>query len=179
MKKLVLDLDETLICSSTEPFCPECVELSADGMKFYTSFRPGVRQFVAYVAKHFECWIWSTGRQPYLETIAEYLDIKDMTLWGRDFCVRTDRSEIEPYEKPLRRICDDLTQIAIIDNTPSVFSKTPQNGIIIRTWRGDVNDTELDHLSHYLAWLAKQPSMQRDHSSWRLETLAMRSGNLS
>lgn len=174
MKKLVLDLDETLLCSSKEAFNPQCVELCAEDVKFYTCFRPDVRPFMDFVTKHFECWIWSTGRQAYVESIANHLGLENVTIWGRDYCLKTDRTDVEPYEKPLRRVSEDLSQVVICDNTPSVFAKTPQNGILIRTWRGDQNDRELVHLSYYLQWLAKQPSMQRDHASWRLETLALR-----
>lgn len=175
MKKLVLDVDETLVFSSTEMYSPTCVELSAGGAKFYTSFRPGAKSFLEYVAKNFECWVWSTGQLPYLNAIFDYLGISGFTIWGREQCVRTDQNSSEPYEKPLRKITKDLTQIVIIDNTPSVFAKTPQNGIFTHTWRGDPNDTELEHLSYYLDWLKEQPSMQRDHSAWRMETLCLRS----
>lgn len=175
MKKLVLDVDETLVFSSNEMYSPACVELSAQGTKFYTSFRPGTKAFLEYVLKNFECWIWSTGQQAYLEALFEHLDLSGFTIWGRDQCVRTNKSETEPYEKPLRKITKDLTQIVIVDNTPSVYAKTPQNGIFVRTWRGEQNDTELEHLSYYLEWLKEQPSMQRDHGLWRMETLCLRS----
>lgn len=175
MKKLVLDVDETLVFSSNEMYSPACVELSAAGAKFYTSFRPGTKSFLEFVSKNFECWIWSTGQTPYLNAIFEHIGVSGLTIWGREQCVRTDRTDVEPYEKPLRKITDDLTQIAIIDNTPSVYAKTPQNGICTRTWRGDQNDTELEHLSHYLNWLKNQTTMQRDHTAWRMETLCLRS----
>ncbi len=175
MKKLVLDLDETLLFSSNEAYSPSCVELSAEGIPFFTSFRPGTHQFLEFVSKRFECWIWSTGHQSYIESIWAYLGIPGFTLWGREFCVKTDRTDVEPYEKPLRKISTDLTQVVIADNTPSVFAKTPQNGILTRTWHGDPNDVELEHLSYYLDWLSHQDSMQRDHSRWRIETLYLRS----
>ena len=178
MKKLVLDLDETLLFSKNEAYSPACVELSASGLTFCTSFRPGTKQFLEFVSKRFECWIWSTGHQAYLESVWDYLGVSGFTLWGRDYCVKTDRADVdEPYEKPLRNITGDLTQIVIVDNTPSVFAKTPQNGILTKTWHGDPADNELEHLSHYLDWLSRQKSVQRDHANWRFETLCLRTLN--
>jgi TFIIF-interacting CTD phosphatase-like protein len=178
MKKLVLDLDETLIYSAMEPLDDDFIKLSAAGQTFYTKLRPGAKEFLEYVKRKFDVTIWTTGHQAYLESIWAYLDMPGFTLWGRDYCKRIqnpDKDCIEPYEKPLRQIIDDLTQIVIVDNTPSIFAKYPLNGILSRTWRGEMDDTELTHLSYYLGWLEKQPSMQRDHQAWRLETLCIRS----
>ena len=175
MKKLVLDLDETLVYSTMEPAGPESVKLSAADTVYYTMLRPGAREFLAHVSKKFECTIWSTGMQAYLESLWEYIHIDGFKLWGRDYCKPIDTSEgNEPYEKPLRQITEDLSEIVIVDNTPSMFAKCPLNGILCRTWRGDMNDTELSHLQYYLDWLHMQDSMQRDHQSWRLETLCLR-----
>ena len=175
MKKLVLDLDETLLYSTTEAISPECVKLSAAGSDFYTMLRPGVREFLQKVAKKFECTIWSTGQQAYLESAWEYIGVEGFTLWGRGFCKKIETTDgSEPYEKPLRQITEDLTQIVLVDNTPSLFAKCPLNGILTRTWRGDMNDTELNHLWYYLNWLQAQPNMQRNHEHWRIETLCLR-----
>jgi len=176
MKKLVLDLDETLLFSSSERLHESAVELHAGKTAFYTQFRPGLRPFLEFAKKTFECYVWTTGQQAYLDAVWEYLDMPGFTLWGRQHCKKIENSDaVEPYEKPLRQITEDLTQIAILDNTPSMFSKCPLNGILMRTWRGDPDDTELTHLQAYLGWLATQGSMQRDHSMWRIETLCIRS----
>ncbi|MGN1072290.1 MAG: HAD family hydrolase [Bradymonadia bacterium] len=175
MKKLVLDLDESLVYSSMEAISPSCIELHASGSTFYTMLRPGAKTFVEYVSKRFEVTVWSTGLQSYLESVWSCFDVPGVTLWGRSFCKKIEgETSGEPYEKPLRQITEDLTQIVILDNTPAMFTKCPLNGILVRTWRGDPNDTELWHLSHYLKWLSTQPSMQRDHRAWRLEALCLR-----
>ena len=177
MKKLVLDLDETLIYSAMEQLDDDYVKLSAAGQYFYTKFRPGVKEFLEFVKRRFDVTIWTTGHQAYLESIWSHLGVTGCTLWGREYCKRLqspDKDCTEPYEKPLRQITEDLTQIVIVDNTPSIFAKYPHNGILSRTWRGDDDDTELTHLSYYLDWLNKQTSMQRDHQAWRLETLCLR-----
>lgn len=178
MKKLVLDLDETLVFSTLESVGPDCVLLKAGGSPFYTMLRPGTKDFLERMHQKFEITIWTTGQQAYLESVWDYIGIEGCTLWGRDFCKRIDNpspSTPEPYEKPLRKVCEDLSQVVLVDNTPSMFAKYPVNGILTRTWRGDPNDTELTHLGYYLEWLEKQPSLQRDHHAWRIETLCLRS----
>ena len=176
IKKLVLDLDESLVYSTMESIGPQSVELSADGTRFFTMLRPGTKEFLEFVRNKFDVTIWSTGMQAYVESIFDFIGIEGFTLWGRAFCKKIENcTEGEPYEKPLRQITEDLTQIAIVDNTPAMFNKCPLNGILIGTWRGDPNDSELQHLACYLDWLSNQKSMQRNHQAWRIETLCMRS----
>ena len=174
MKILVLDLDETLVSSSLESTCSHCIKRFVSGAEYYTMIRPGANAFLRYASEHFDCFIWSTGQQPYIEDVWTLFDVKGFKLWGRPYCERVSCAAGEPFEKPLQKICEDLSKIFIIDNTPSVFSKTPLNGIEVRTWRGDQSDTELEHLSVYLDWLREQPTVQRDHKQWRLETLCLR-----
>ena len=177
MKKLVLDLDETLVYSTFDPIGPGSIRLEVENSVFYTMLRPEAKAFLEFVAKKFDVTIWSTGTEAYIRAIWAYLELDGFTLWGREHCKKLDpvpENCTEPYEKPLRQITEDLSQIVIVDNTASMFSKCPLNGILCRTWRGDTNDTELEHLSYYLEWLERQPSMQRDHHAWRLETLSLR-----
>ena len=174
-KKLVLDLDETLVFSSMDPIGPDSIALDAGGTRFFTMLRPGTREFLNFAKQKFEVTVWSTGMQSYVESVCRHIGAQGITLWGREHCKKIEScADGEPYEKPLRQITEDLTQIVIVDNTPTMFAKCPLNGIAIRTWRGDPDDAELEHLSFYLEWLAAQNSVQRNHQSWRIETLCMR-----
>jgi carboxy-terminal domain RNA polymerase II polypeptide A small phosphatase len=56
------------------------------------------------------------------------------------------------YIKDLSKLGRDLSQILIIDNTPSCFSLQPKNGIPIKTWINDSKDNELNSV---LLWLKK------------------------
>ena len=175
-KKLVLDLDETLVFSTIESAGSHSIELMAAGTPFFTTLRPGVKSFLEHVSKKYDCYIWSTGVQPYIESLWNYIGVPGFTLWGRSYCRRIEGFDsLEPYEKPLNKITEDFSRVVIVDNTPSMYSKYPLNGIPIRTWRGDREDTELEHLQIYLDWLSNQESVQRVHQSWRIETLCLRS----
>jgi len=178
MKKLVLDFDETLVYSSTQVMGVNSVPFTVNDTTFYTMLRPRAKEFLKFVRQKFEVCVWSTGKQAYLDAVWDYIALDGFTLWGREQCRQADPPPAnggEPYEKPLRQLTDDLSQIVLVDNSPSMFAKCPLNGILCRTWRGDPHDTELEHLSYYLEWLERQPSMQRDHHAWRLETLCLRS----
>lgn len=178
MKTLVLDLDETLLFSTLEPVFENSVCLSANGQEFYTALRPGLVPFLREMAKCYHCYIWSTGQAEYLAAVWEYIGVDGYTLWARDKCRRIEgkhKEDGEQYEKPLSLISKDLLGIVIVDNTASCFAKTPLNGILARTWRGDEDDTELEHLGYYLRWLSAQKKVQREHKLWRMETLALRS----
>ena len=119
-----------------ESIGPQSVELSADGTRFFTMLRPGTKEFLEFVRNKFDVTIWSTGMQAYVESIFDFIGIEGFTLWGRAFCKKIENcTEGEPYEKPLRQITEDLTQIAIVDNTPAMFNKCPLNGILIGTFR--------------------------------------------
>jgi CTD small phosphatase-like protein 2 len=51
------------------------------------------------------------------------------------------------YVKDLSRLGRDLSKTIIIDNTPECFLLQPQNGIQIKNWYRDPEDTALTELS--------------------------------
>ena len=48
--------------------------------------------------------------------------------------------------KDLNKLGRDLSKIIIIDNLKENFKKQPNNGIYIKTWKNEVNDSELKDL---------------------------------
>lgn len=54
------------------------------------------------------------------------------------------------FIKDLRKLGRPLSKTIIVDNTPQNFSLQPENGIAIKSWNGEANDTELLGLSNYL-----------------------------
>ncbi len=177
---LVLDLDETLVTSSnTELQGEDLIELQIASQKVYSLVRPGARELIAHVAKRYQCTIWSTGQQPYVEAIAREIGAQDFDLWGRSFCKRLPEklSSGERYEKPLNQITDNLQSIVLVDNLPSAYAKYPRNGIGCATWHGDPNDQQLWLLPEYLDWLNTLESVQRNHGAWVLEAIALRNAH--
>ena len=52
--------------------------------------------------------------------------------------------------KDLERVGRDLSRTIIIDNVAQNFTRQPENGIHIRSWFDDVNDTALIELAPIL-----------------------------
>ena len=179
-KILVVDLDETLIFSSLKHQRDDEIIVDVEGTPVYTLVRPGVKKFTEKITKLFTCYIWSTGQPQYVAAIADALELSEFTIWGRDKCKKIEDVELtETYEKPLTMITDNLNQIAIIDNFKPTFQKYPLNGIWIKTWRGDLEDNELETIIPYLEWLETLQSMQRDHSRWNTEALLFKTAKMT
>lgn len=45
--------------------------------------------------------------------------------------------------KDLSKLGRDLSKIIIIDNLAENFKKQPHNGLLIKSWNGDLNDSQL------------------------------------
>ena len=50
----------------------------------------------------------------------------------------------------MSRLGRDLSKTIIVDNLAENFAQQPDNGIYIKTWLNDVNDTALSELSPLL-----------------------------
>ena len=58
--------------------------------------------------------------------------------------------------KDLRLLGRDLTKVLIIDNNSNNFQRQPENGICIRGWLNDPDDTALLNLTHILLDVIKK-----------------------
>eukprot|EP00831_Metopus_contortus_P034075 TRINITY_DN27229_c0_g1_i2.p2 TRINITY_DN27229_c0_g1~~TRINITY_DN27229_c0_g1_i2.p2 ORF type:complete len:138 (+),score=23.57 TRINITY_DN27229_c0_g1_i2:183-596(+) len=58
--------------------------------------------------------------------------------------------------KDLSLLGRDLSRTIIVDNLAECFRKQPKNGILVRTWTGDPDDTVLSCLSKLLMNIANQ-----------------------
>jgi TFIIF-interacting CTD phosphatase-like protein len=176
-KILVFDLDETLVFASMEESADVDFRLELMGQKVFLKLRPGAQEIVDFLRPRCDLRVWSTGQPIYVEAVCQLLKIADRPWWGRDRCRRLDQmiaGHHEPYDKPLDWICEDLSRIVIIDNSPGIFACNPRNGLHIDSWRGDREDRQLDLLRGYLLWLLEQPDMRREHGEWSREALLRR-----
>jgi len=60
------------------------------------------------------------------------------------------------YCKDLSKLGRDLSKVIIVDNVAENFQLQPDNGIFIRSWFDDMNDTALHELSPLLKEIAKR-----------------------
>ncbi|KAI3390111.1 hypothetical protein SNEBB_010152 [Seison nebaliae] len=153
-KILILDLDETLIHSmaSSATYPPDftvSVCMDTRPMKFNVYKRPHVDFFLDKVSEWYEVVIFTASMEAYGNRVIEELDNKRDILRRRYF--RTDcTTENGGYTKNLRKVCEDLNRVLIIDNSPSVFQDFRSNAIPIKSWKTETDDTCLLDLLPFL-----------------------------
>lgn len=143
-KTLVLDLDETLVRSTTSqpidyPYdYTFLIEINDDIHQVYVTKRPYVDYFLNQIAHLYNVVIFTAGVQQYADVVTDLLGIKAPILY-RDSCTFHEGS----YVKDLTHLGVDLKDVIIIDNSPSSYQFQPENAIPIKDFTGDQNDDEL------------------------------------
>lgn len=129
---LVLDLDETLI---------HFVDMGADS---YFLIRPGAQQFLEEMDKFYEVIVFTAGMKDYADWV---LDQFDTNRYIKHRLYRHHVRQNGVYlVKDLAKIGRNLKKTLIIDNVAENFAKQPDNGIFIKTWYNDMDDTSLTDL---------------------------------
>ncbi|XP_006644482.2 uncharacterized protein C2F7.02c isoform X1 [Oryza brachyantha] len=154
---LALDLDETLVHSTTE----QC-----DGYDFnfpvffdmkehmvYVRKRPHLHMFLQKMAELFEIVIFTASQSVYADQLLDILD-PDKKLFSRRYFRESCVFSNTGYTKDLSVIEVDLSKVVIIDNTPQVFQLQVNNGIPIESWFNDSSDEALPQLIPFLETLA-------------------------
>jgi len=123
-KILVLDLDETLVHSTTKhvPNPDLSIEVAIEGITcvFHILKRPYVDLFIDTVCEWYDVMIFTASLRTYANPVIDKLG-KKQRVWRRLFresCVNTGGS----YVKDLSTIHKNLAQIIIIDNSPIAYS---------------------------------------------------------
>lgn len=124
---LVLDLDETLI---------HFVDMGPDS---YFLVRPGAHQFLEEMYKYYEIVVFTAGMKDYADWVLDQFDTNRLIKF------RLYRHHVRQngvyLVKDLGKIGRNLKKTLIIDNVAENFSKQPDNGIFIKTWYNDQDDT--------------------------------------
>ena len=160
---LVLDLDETLVHSSSEAISdPDnivYISSSAGTRTLYVKYRPGMLEFLHTVSKKFELVVYTASTQEYAEQVISKIDPRRKILKHRLFrqnCVAHSGF----YIKNLERLGRDLSQVVIIDDSITAFAYHLNNGIPIRRWIDDPCDKELEKASSLLERLLEVPDVR-------------------
>lgn len=132
---LVLDLDETLGHFNGSVFLK----------------RPGSSEFLLAVGEKFEIVLFTAASEIYANSVFNRIDDK------RTINLRLYRQHLITKDgqlcKDLRILGRDLDKVIIIDNESSYFRNQPDNGIEIKTWKGDLDDKELFKIADFLCGL--------------------------
>ncbi|GAA5846654.1 hypothetical protein JCM11251_005958, partial [Rhodosporidiobolus azoricus] len=154
-KTLVLDLDETLIHSTSRPYKAgrggagkglktRVVEVVLEGRStVYTVYkRPWVDFFLRKVSSWYTIIIFTASLPEYADPVIDWLDGGDGRggmVGGRLFradCLAHNGS----YVKDLAVVDRDLSRVCLVDNSPASYAVNQANGIPIEGWINDPTD---------------------------------------
>ncbi|KAJ4466543.1 NLI interacting factor-like phosphatase-domain-containing protein [Lentinula aciculospora] len=161
-KTLVLDLDETLIHSTTRPISTanssglfgfgarkggpgHVVEVMLGGRStlYHVYKRPFVDFFLRTVSGWYTLVIFTASMKEYADPVIDWLDagrgILDQRLF-RDSCTQLPNGS---YTKDLSVVEPDLARVCLIDNSPISYRVNEANGIPIEGWTHDPSDEAL------------------------------------
>jgi CTD nuclear envelope phosphatase 1 len=147
-KTLVLDLDETLVHSTTKssPNCDFKIEVSQHNtlVIYYVFIRPKLKDFLNMISQWYKISIYTASVPEYADQVLDIIDTKRIIRRRlfRDHCVVTTKG----FTKDLTQIESDLSQVILIDNSDVCFQLFPNNGIAISTFTTDKSDNCLMEL---------------------------------
>ncbi|CCD26316.1 Nem1-Spo7 phosphatase catalytic subunit NEM1 NDAI_0H01420 [Naumovozyma dairenensis CBS 421] len=166
-KKLVLDLDETLIHSisrgttHTNVSQGHIVEVkfssSGVSMLYYVHKRPYCDFFLSKVCKWYDLIIFTASMKEYADPVIDWLEASFQGTFTERY-YRTDciRRDGVGYIKDLTIIKDDsnvsvpqtstLSEVIILDNSPISYAMNADNAIQVEGWISDPTDTALLNL---------------------------------
>ncbi|KJA30030.1 hypothetical protein HYPSUDRAFT_252080 [Hypholoma sublateritium FD-334 SS-4] len=165
-KTLVLDLDETLIHSTSRPIpfqasgsgilslgsfgrrnqgAGHMVEVVLGGRStlYHVYKRPFVDFFLRTVSGWYTLVIFTASMQEYADPVIDWLDAGRGILehrFFRDSCTQLPNGS---YTKDLSVIEADLSRVCLVDNSPVSYSVNEANGIPIEGWTHDPSDEAL------------------------------------
>ncbi|XP_066145606.1 CTD nuclear envelope phosphatase 1 homolog isoform X1 [Euwallacea fornicatus] len=156
-KVLVLDLDETLIHShhdgvvrqTVRPGVPPDfvlkVTIDRHPVRFFVHKRPHVDFFLDIVSQWYELVVFTASMEIYGAAVADKLD-SGRGILQRRFYRQHCTPDFGSYTKDLSAICNDLSSVFILDNSPGAYKAYPDNAIPIKSWFSDPTDVALLNL---------------------------------
>ena len=149
---LVIDLDETLICSeqlSNSNNNNINFDIIIENINYGLFIRPFMFEFLEYCYNFFNLILFSAGERYYVNSIVNYLNIKKYfsCILTKEYCININNI----YIKDLSILKDyDENKTIIIDNNLLSFSNNIKQGLLISNFYDDKDDKELLLSMHYL-----------------------------
>ncbi|KAF8529201.1 NIF-domain-containing protein [Hysterangium stoloniferum] len=164
-KTLVLDLDETLIHSTSRPLighgtggtgllglggrrnkgAGHMVEVVLGGRStlYHVYKRPFVDYFLRKVSSWYTLVIFTASMQEYADPVIDWLDAGRGILGRRFFRESCTQLPTGSYTKDLSLVEADLSRVCLVDNSPISYNVNQANGIPIEGWTHDMSDEAL------------------------------------
>ncbi|KAJ0246884.1 Haloacid dehalogenase-like hydrolase [Hirschfeldia incana] len=164
--KVVLDLDETLVCAYETSSLPaalrnqaieaglnwfelECLssDKESDGkpkINYVTVFeRPGLHEFLEQLSQFADLVLFTAGLEGYARPLVDIIDTRKV-LSNRLYRPSTVSTPYRDHVKDLLSTSKNMSRTVIVDNNPFSFLLQPSNGIpCIAFSAGQPNDTQL------------------------------------
>ena len=162
MKTLVLDLDETLVRSQFKKPPHHDLKLNVNvdekHCQVFVAIRPGTKEFLEKMAKHYEVVIFTASLSNYANPLMDKLDPEGLctSRLFREHCTFNGRFFVKDMSLMGRRMED----IILVDNNPNSYVAQPENGMPIISWFDDQKDTELYKLTPLLVGLSTVPDVR-------------------
>ena len=173
-KLLILDLDETLVHATREPWSAQYDFRAAD---YYVFRRPHLAEFLSFCFERFDVAVWTSSTRSYAGIVVPEIFGEPERLrfvWSRERCIRQFFPEEQDFEyvkdlKKLRKRGYDLRQIIVVDNTPQKLNRNYGNLVRIDDFEGDLSDRELKRLMRYLEDLIEADNIRTvEKRGWKL-----------
>ncbi|KAJ3058201.1 Nuclear envelope morphology protein 1, partial [Podochytrium sp. JEL0797] len=128
-KTLVLDLDETLVHSTSmgSRHHDHIIEVMVDKhvCLYYVYKRPGVDAFLKKVAEWYKVVIFTASMPEYADPVIDWLD-KDRSLISRRYFRQScSMHENGHFSKDLSIVDANLANVVLLDNSPVSFASNP------------------------------------------------------
>jgi len=152
-KVLVLDLDETLIHSTSRGSRNHdyMIEVLLDKhiCLYYVYKRPYVDSFLKKVSEWYKVVVFTASLKEYADPVIDYLD-PEKKIFSKRYFRESCQFRNGIYMKDLQIIEKDLSKICLVDNSSFSYEINKENGIPIETWINDPKDRELLNLLPFL-----------------------------
>jgi Dullard-like phosphatase family protein len=143
---IVLDLDETLVHSTTRPtphydFVINVYDESGRLCTFYVLCRPHLQHFIRKVSQWYDVAVFTASKRLYADPVVDRIDRKGVV---RQRLYRDSCTEVAGcFMKDLSKVRADPAKVLLVDNSPVCFSLCQNNAVPITGWVDDPNDTAL------------------------------------
>ncbi|KAL1242747.1 CTD small phosphatase-like protein [Trichinella spiralis] len=155
---VVFDLDSTLIYSTKHKLLPAQSRLPS--LELYTAIRPYCNKVLKKIRKSCNIMIFSLGSEQYVHDVCSLIDPNGEyfdKVFSRNSCTKF----CNLYGKDLAKTGADLKRTVLIDDRTESFLVQPLNGILIRPWTGQEDDTELVKMGKLIMKLTKEKDVCR------------------
>jgi len=172
---LILDLDETLVYSTTKALGHPC---DFQVVPFFVYRRPFLSEFLEIVSAAFILAVWTSSTLEYAESVVSEVFSESQLefLWARERCTRRYDLEFREHYwikdlKKVRRAGYNLNRVLFVDNTSRKLERNYGNRVVVHDFEGDLEDMELPALAKYLISIVPEPDFRAiEKRGWRTGT---------